>query len=244
MSNHADSGRENGKTGLALLRGLCGRCPACGEGRLFRAFVKVADSCSVCGESFHHHRADDFPAYLTIVLVGHVVVPLAMYLEIAYAPSYWVHVAIWLPAVLVLSLGVLQPLKGLIVAMQWHMGMHGFAEAKLAREAKSSSSPVFGGGARVAGGGGDAEDPLPALRADFPRLSGLVTSRRRAEKKTQDDEQSTPGVEQLGDRRALEASAQTGLEQHARLERMQATAPDQAGLAQRDLRARTAVGLA
>lgn len=121
------------KGGLHLLRGLLGRCPACGEGRLFRAFVKVADTCESCGEPLHHHRADDFPAYLTIVLVGHLVVPLAMYVEIAFMPSYWTHAAIWLPLVLALSLGLLQPLKGMIVAMQWHMGMHGFAEAKQAR---------------------------------------------------------------------------------------------------------------
>lgn len=124
---------QTGKGGLYLLRGLMGRCPACGEGHLFRAFVKVADACEKCGEPFHHHRADDFPAYLTIVLVGHVVVPLAMYVEIAFMLNYWLHAAIWLPMVLVLSLGLLQPLKGLIVAMQWHMGMHGFAAAKLAR---------------------------------------------------------------------------------------------------------------
>ena len=121
------------KGGLYLLRGLLGRCPACGEGHLFRAFVKVADSCEKCGEPLHHHRADDFPAYLTIILVGHLIVPLAMYVEIAFMPNYWLHAAIWLPLVLVLSLGLLQPLKGLIVAMQWHMGMHGFAEAKQAR---------------------------------------------------------------------------------------------------------------
>ena len=129
------SSTRTGKAGLYLLRGFLGRCPACGEGHLFRAFVKVGDACEKCGEPFHHHRADDFPAYLTIVLVGHLVVPLAMYVEIAFTPNYWAHAAIWLPMVLVLSLGLLQPLKGLIVAMQWHMGMHGFAEAKHARAA-------------------------------------------------------------------------------------------------------------
>ncbi len=119
--------------GVALKRGLFGRCPHCGEGRLFRAFVKVADQCEKCGEPFRHHRADDFPAYLVIVLVGHIVVPLAMWVEIAYTPAYWVHMAIWLPVVVGLALGLLQPVKGAIVALQWEMGMHGFAEAKLAR---------------------------------------------------------------------------------------------------------------
>ncbi len=116
-----------------FLRGLGGRCPACGEGRLFRTFLKVADRCSACGEDFSHHRADDFPAYLVIVLVGHIVVPLAMYVEIAWTPAYWVHAILWLPLVVGLGLGLLQPVKGAIVAMQWHMGMHGFAGVKLAR---------------------------------------------------------------------------------------------------------------
>jgi uncharacterized protein (DUF983 family) len=123
----------SGKGGVYLLRGLRGRCPACGEGKLFRAFVKVADRCDACGEDLHHHRADDFPAYLTIFLVGHLVVPIAMYVEIAYQPSYWLHAALWAPLVIGLSVGLLQPIKGMIVALQWHMGMHGFAEAKQTR---------------------------------------------------------------------------------------------------------------
>jgi len=121
------------KGSLYLLRGLRGRCPACGQGRLFRAFVKVADRCDNCGEPLHHHRADDFPAYLTIVLVGHLIVPLAMYVEVTFAPSYWLHALLWGPLVIGLALGMLQPIKGLIVALQWHMGMHGFAVAKQAR---------------------------------------------------------------------------------------------------------------
>lgn len=119
--------------GTALMRGLLGRCPHCGEGHLFRAFVKVADHCEACGEPFRYHRADDFPAYLVIILVGHIVVPLAMYVEIVYAPSYWIHALIWGPMILAMAIGLLQPFKGMIVALQWHMGMHGFAEAKLAR---------------------------------------------------------------------------------------------------------------
>lgn len=122
-----------GKGGLYLLRGMMGRCPACGEGKLFRAFVKVADRCNACGEDLHHHRADDFPAYLTIFLVGHLVVPIAMYVEIVHQPSYWLHAALWAPMVILLSIGLLQPIKGLIVALQWHMGMHGFAAAKQER---------------------------------------------------------------------------------------------------------------
>ena len=76
---------------------------------------------------------DDFPAYLTIFLVGHLVVPIAMYVEIVYQPSYWLHAALWAPMVILLSIGLLQPIKGMIVALQWHMGMHGFAAAKQER---------------------------------------------------------------------------------------------------------------
>ncbi len=61
--------------GQAVWRGFRGRCPACGEGRVFRAFLKVNDACPRCGEELHHHRADDFPAYLVIAIVGHILVP-------------------------------------------------------------------------------------------------------------------------------------------------------------------------
>ena len=95
--------------------------------------MKVADHCEKCDEPFRYHRADDFPAYLVIVLVGHFVLPLVLYVETAFSPPYWVHALLWLPLVMGLALGLLQPIKGLIVAMQWHMGMHGFAASKLAR---------------------------------------------------------------------------------------------------------------
>ncbi|CAN5674795.1 DUF983 domain-containing protein [soil metagenome] len=116
-----------------LMRGLRGRCPACGEGHLFGAFLKVADHCETCGEPFRYHRADDFPAYLVIILVGHIVVPIAMWIEVAYSPAYWLQAAIGLPLIVGMAVGLLQPIKGAVVALQWHMGMHGFAESKLAR---------------------------------------------------------------------------------------------------------------
>lgn len=115
--------------GAALWCGLRGHCPKCGEGRLFRKFMKVAEACGHCGEAFHHHRADDFPAYLVIILVGHFVVPLATYVEVAYSPAYWIQAAFWLPLILAMSVGLLQPVKGAVVALQWQVGMHGFARA-------------------------------------------------------------------------------------------------------------------
>ena len=124
----------------AMWRGFRGRCPKCGEGHVFRAFLKVADKCEVCGEEFHHHRADDFPAYLVIVLVGHIVVPLVLHVETTYAPPYWVHAALWVPLTIALSVGLLQPVKGAVVALQWFAGMHGFEEAKKLRDAAPASS--------------------------------------------------------------------------------------------------------
>jgi uncharacterized protein (DUF983 family) len=118
----------------AIKRGIFGKCPHCGEGRMFRAFLKVADHCPACGEELHHQRADDFPAYLVIVIVGHIVVPLVLAVETLYAPSYWLHLVLWLPLTLAMTLGLLQPVKGAIVSGQWFGGMHGFESAKKARE--------------------------------------------------------------------------------------------------------------
>ena len=71
----------------AMKRGFRGRCPRCGEGKLFRAFLKVDNNCSVCGLDFTPHRADDLPAYLVIVIVGHIVVPAALWIETNYSPA-------------------------------------------------------------------------------------------------------------------------------------------------------------
>jgi uncharacterized protein (DUF983 family) len=116
-----------------LWRGARGLCPHCGEGRLFGRFLKVADRCDACGEELHHHQADDFPAYLVIVIVGHIVVPLVLAVETHIAPDYWVHVALWIPLTLGLSLALIQPVKGMVVALQWRLGMHGFEPARKAR---------------------------------------------------------------------------------------------------------------
>jgi uncharacterized protein (DUF983 family) len=112
----------------ALKRGLRGRCPRCGEGKLFRAYLKVADHCSACGLDFTPHRADDLPAYLVIVIVGHIVVPTILWVETDYSPSVPLQLAIYLPLTLVLSLLLLQPVKGAVVGVQWALRMHGFDE--------------------------------------------------------------------------------------------------------------------
>jgi len=112
----------------ALRRGLRGRCPRCGEGKLFRAFLKVDDHCSACGQDFTAHRADDLPAYLVIIIVGHIVVPAALWIETNYSPAVWLQLAIYLPLTFVSSLLLLQPIKGAVVGFQWALRMHGFDE--------------------------------------------------------------------------------------------------------------------
>jgi uncharacterized protein (DUF983 family) len=110
----------------SLLRGASSRCPACGQGRLFHSYLKVADHCPSCGEALHHHRADDAPAYFAIAIVGHVVVGLLLAVEMAYRPPLWLHAAIWLPLTVILALIVLPPIKGALVGLQWALLMHGF----------------------------------------------------------------------------------------------------------------------
>ena len=126
----------------ALARGFAMRCPNCGRGHLFGRFLKVADHCEVCGEDFTPQRADDFPAYLVIVVVGHIVVPSLLAVEMAYAPPVWLQLLIWLPVTLFSSLALLQPMKGAIVALQWQTGMHGFEESR--RRGSSNKVRVSG----------------------------------------------------------------------------------------------------
>jgi uncharacterized protein (DUF983 family) len=125
--------RANMTSGQAVLRGLLGRCPNCGRGRMFGRFLKVADNCPACGEELFHQRADDFPAYLVIVLVGHIVIPLVLLVETEYAPELWLEAAIWLPLTLALALAFIQPIKGAVVAMQWYGKMHGFGQPRSER---------------------------------------------------------------------------------------------------------------
>jgi uncharacterized protein (DUF983 family) len=112
----------------AMKRGFRSRCPRCGEGKLFRAFLKVDNNCSVCALDYTPHRADDLPAYLVIVIVGHILIPIILWIETDYAPAIWLQLSIYLPVTLIASLGLLQPVKGAVVGFQWALRMHGFDE--------------------------------------------------------------------------------------------------------------------
>lgn len=110
----------------AMKRGVLGKCPNCGEGRLFASFLKTVHTCEYCGEEIHHHRADDLPAYLVVVVLGHVVVGAFMAVEASSSLSTWQHLAIWIPLTILLALVLIRPTKGAVVGLQWALYMHGF----------------------------------------------------------------------------------------------------------------------
>lgn len=113
---------------LSIRRGLKLRCPACGEGKMFRKYLKVADQCPHCGEELHHHQADDAPPYFTILIVGHIVVPLMLAIELEYMPPLWFNIAVWPTLTTILCLALLPRIKGAVVGLQWAAHMHGFTE--------------------------------------------------------------------------------------------------------------------
>jgi len=123
-----DSGRTPVMT--AMRRGFMGRCPACGKGRLFGRFLKVADNCESCGTEFHHHRADDFPPYIVMFIVGHLVGYGILMTETKMEVPMWFHLAVWPALTLILCLVLLQPVKGAVVGLQYALGMHGFGAAR------------------------------------------------------------------------------------------------------------------
>lgn len=115
--------------GLAqsMARGFRCRCPNCGEGRLFGRFLKPVPQCAVCGEDYTHHRADDFPPYVTMVIVGHLMAPLMLVVAFGTSLAMSVQVGLWVTVAAILTIGLLQPVKGAIIALQWALRMHGFS---------------------------------------------------------------------------------------------------------------------
>jgi uncharacterized protein (DUF983 family) len=122
----AEDGSEKRDVAKAMKRGLFCRCPNCGEGKLFRAFLKPVDHCANCNADYTHQRADDLPAYLSIVVVGHIVVGGFMMTDTVWTLSNWTHLAIWTPLTVLLALATIQPIKGAVIGLQWAARMHGF----------------------------------------------------------------------------------------------------------------------
>ena len=106
----------------AIKHGWSGRCPHCGDGCLFRAFLKPVDSCADCYKEMHHQRADDLPPYLVIFVVSHIVVGAYLLAESVMVLNSWQHLAIWAP----IKLLMMQPAKGAVIGLQWANYMHGF----------------------------------------------------------------------------------------------------------------------
>jgi len=124
-----DTTVENDRTTWpALVKGFRCRCPKCGEGKLLHSYLKVNDSCSNCGQELFHHRADDGPAYLTILFVGHLLAPALHVSYVHWRPEPLTMFLIFAIGCTALSLFLLPRLKGAIVAYQWARRMHGFQE--------------------------------------------------------------------------------------------------------------------
>lgn len=130
FGGEAQTGRPARPLWQAMKRGMLGRCPRCGEGKLFRSFAKTVDHCAACGEEIKHHRADDLPAYLVVVILGHIVVGAFMGVEATTELSLIQHLLIWVPLTIVGALLMLQPVKGAVVGLQWALYMHGFGGEK------------------------------------------------------------------------------------------------------------------
>ena len=99
--------------------GLACRCPRCGRGKLFRGFLDVAPRCEACGLDYSFIDAGDGPAVFVILFGGFIVVALAFWVEATYEPPLWLHAVLWIPAILVVTLGLLRPFKGILVAFQY-----------------------------------------------------------------------------------------------------------------------------
>jgi uncharacterized protein (DUF983 family) len=102
-----------------LAYGALGRCPSCGEGPLFEGFLKVAPACSTCGQDLTKADSGDGPAVFVILIAGFLVAFAALYVELAFRPPIWLHLALWMPLTVIVSLGLLRPLKGLMLAAQF-----------------------------------------------------------------------------------------------------------------------------
>jgi uncharacterized protein (DUF983 family) len=104
----------------SISRGLRGRCPRCGQGRLFSGFLTTRPRCESCSLDYGFADAGDGPAIFVILLAGFVVVFAALITEVIFRPPYWVHAVLWLPLILIVTLWPLRAIKGLLIDLQYH----------------------------------------------------------------------------------------------------------------------------
>lgn len=112
------AGRDN-PLAPSIVAGVAGRCPRCAQGRLFAGFVKLASHCGVCGLDYSFADAGDGPAVFVALLGGFIVLGAALWTEIAFQPSMWVYIAVFLPLTAIVCLGLLRPFKGVLIALQY-----------------------------------------------------------------------------------------------------------------------------
>lgn len=110
------------------LAGLSGRCPQCGQGKLFDGFLALRQHCDACGLDYSFADAGDGPAVFVMFIAGFIVVGTALIVEVKYAPPLWLHAVLWLPLILLVTLGPLRLIKGLLIALQFH---HDAAEGRI-----------------------------------------------------------------------------------------------------------------
>jgi uncharacterized protein (DUF983 family) len=104
--------------------GFKNRCPQCGEGKLFEGFLTLKPHCSACKLDYTFEDAGDGPAVFIILFVGMLFVGLVLFLELKYSPPFWVQAVLWPPLILLTSLSLLRPLKGLMIAQQFVRSAH------------------------------------------------------------------------------------------------------------------------
>jgi uncharacterized protein (DUF983 family) len=104
----------------SIRAGLSCACPRCGRGKLFQGFLTPRPRCEVCGLDYSFADAGDGPAVFIMFLAGFIVVGAALIVEALYHPPYWVHAVLWLPLIIIVTIGPLRPMKGLMIALQYH----------------------------------------------------------------------------------------------------------------------------
>jgi len=114
-----------------VLRGLACKCPRCGQGKLYAGFLNLRPTCDRCGLDYAFIDSGDGPAVFIMFLAGFIVVGAALVTEVVYRPPFWVHAMLWLPLILIVTLGPLRPMKGLMIALQYH---HKAAEGRFGGE--------------------------------------------------------------------------------------------------------------
>ena len=123
----------------AMARGMGGKCPSCGRGALFGGYVRTNDICPECGLKIASHQADDAPPYVTIMIVGHLAIPLVLAAKQLFDPPMWLQFAVWLPVITLAAAACLPAAKGGLIGIQWANRMHGLATSSKAAKMLTKS---------------------------------------------------------------------------------------------------------